>query len=167
MRSLPPRAPGRRAIVRAIAYLALWVVLFGTDPASLAVGAATALAAAWVSLRLLPPQGWRPRLAPLLGIALRFPQQSLAAGVNVALRALDPRLPLAPGLLLQRLRLSPGIAREIFCAITSLLPGTVPSGTDEDDALVVHCLDVREPVAEQLATEEARLARALGIEGGA
>jgi multicomponent Na+:H+ antiporter subunit E len=52
--------------------------------------------------------------------------------------------------------------RNAFCTITSLLPGTLPSGSDESGAVVVHCLDITQPVAEQLAREEALLERALG-----
>jgi multicomponent Na+:H+ antiporter subunit E len=52
--------------------------------------------------------------------------------------------------------------RNAFCTITSLLPGTLPSGTDESGGLIVHCLDETQPVTEQLAVEEALLARALG-----
>jgi multicomponent Na+:H+ antiporter subunit E len=60
------------------------------------------------------------------------------------------------------LRTPPGLIRDAFCALASLLPGTVPSGSDEDGVLLVHCLDVGQPVLAQLAEDEARLARALG-----
>ena len=44
--------------------------------------------------------------------------------------------------------------RDAFCAIMSLLPGTLPCGPAEGNGLTIHCLDVTEPVVEQLAAEE-------------
>jgi len=48
--------------------------------------------------------------------------------------------------------------------MASLLPGTLPTGLDETGAVVVHCLDTEQPVAAQMAAEEALLIRALGAE---
>ena len=50
--------------------------------------------------------------------------------------------------------------RNEFTAITSLLPGSVPAG-DTADGILYHCLDVGEPVAQQMAQEESLLARVL------
>ena len=61
-----------------------------------------------------------------------------------------------------RLQLPEGGARSAFQALSSLLPGSLPTGTDADGALVVHCLDTREPVAANLAAEEALFMRATG-----
>jgi multicomponent Na+:H+ antiporter subunit E len=46
--------------------------------------------------------------------------------------------------------------------LMSLLPGTVPSGSDERGRVLIHCLDVEQPVAAQLAAEEALFVRAIG-----
>jgi multicomponent Na+:H+ antiporter subunit E len=46
--------------------------------------------------------------------------------------------------------------------MTSLLPGTLPCGPDEEGSLAVHCLDVSQPVVEQLAVEETAFSRAVG-----
>jgi multicomponent Na+:H+ antiporter subunit E len=43
--------------------------------------------------------------------------------------------------------------------MTSLLPGTVPCA-EEDGVLVYHCLDIGQPVLEELAEEERRLTQA-------
>jgi len=148
---------------RAAALFALWLLLTGAAPGDLAAGAVAAAVASWASLRLLPPGARRADPLALAAIALRLPRQSLVAGADVAWRALQPRLPIRPGYVSHPLRLPPGPARGVFCALTSLLPGSVPSGADERGALVVHCLDVAQPVAAQLAADEARLARALGV----
>ena len=92
---------------------------------------------------------------------MRFAYQSVAAGVDVAWRALDPRLPLRPGFVRYPVRFPPGAARNAFTTLTSLLPGTVPAGAERGH-IVYHCLDVEQPVVSQLAAEEAALARALG-----
>jgi multicomponent Na+:H+ antiporter subunit E len=42
-----------------------------------------------------------------------------------------------------------------------LLPGTLPCGAAEDDGLAIHCLDVTQPVVEQLAVEEALCSQTL------
>jgi multicomponent Na+:H+ antiporter subunit E len=86
--------------------------------------------------------------------------QSIVAGADVARRALDPRLPLRPGFVAYPVYFPPGTARNVFTALTSLLPGTVPAG-DERGQLVYHCLDVDQPVLSQLAAEEAALSEAL------
>ena len=157
-------ASARAAAVRALGLLALWILLIGTDPADLAIGVPTAVLATFASLRSMPPSGGRARVGALAAIALRLPFQSLAAGFDVAWRALHPRLPLRPGVVLHPLRLPPGLARDAFCALTSVVPGTVPSGLDARGALVVHCIDLEQPVAQQLAANEARVARALGVD---
>jgi multicomponent Na+:H+ antiporter subunit E len=48
----------------------------------------------------------------------------------------------------------------------SLLPGTVPAGSAGTRALLIHCLDVEQPVAAQLAEEEAQFVQAVGGAAG-
>jgi multicomponent Na+:H+ antiporter subunit E len=149
-----------KAIARGAGFLGLWIVLIGLDPVDLVVGVFTAAGATWASLRLLPAGSHRPRLAALPRLMLRFLWQSVVAGVDVARRAFDPRLPLKPGFVLYRTRYPRGPARNAFASLTSLLPGTVPC-RDDGEGLNYHCLDVGQPVAEQLAAEEEAVARAL------
>jgi len=151
----------RSAIWRAAWFLALWLVLAGADLADLPAAALAVVAATSTSLSLLPPGGARGSPIAVARLALRFLYQSVVAGLDVARRALDPRLPLRPGFVTYPVRFPPGTARNIFTTLTSLLPGTVPAG-DEGGDLLYHCLDVDQPVASQLAAEEAALARALG-----
>jgi multicomponent Na+:H+ antiporter subunit E len=148
--------------MRAVGFFVLWVVLTGGNLADLVAGAVAALASTWASLRLLPPGTIRVRPAALARFALRFLRQSVVAGVDVARRALDPRRPLHPGLVVYPVGLSRGPAQSMFTALMSLLPGTVPSGFDEKGGLLIHCLDDNQPVAAQLATEEAVFVRAIG-----
>ena len=147
------------AIARGAGFLAFWVILIGFGPVDLVVGLITAAAAAWTSLRLLPPQPGRVRLTALLSLIPHFLWKSVVASVDVARRALDPRLPLRPGFIAYRVGFASGPACNVFAAITSLMPGTVPCA-DEDGALIYHCLDIGQPVVEELAEEERRLAQA-------
>ncbi len=106
----------------------------------------------------------RSRFSPLalLTFALRFFSQSVLAGIDVAWRALDPRLPLRLGFVVYPTRLAHGAARSTFCTVASLLPGTLPAASDDSGALVIHCLDVDQPVVGSLAVDENLLTRALG-----
>jgi multicomponent Na+:H+ antiporter subunit E len=126
------------------------------------VGAITAAAATWTSLRLLPLGAGRLRPLPLARLLLHFFGQSALAGADVARRALDPRLPLRPGFKLCPTRIARGEARNAFCALASLLPGTLPAGVDKSGALLVHCLDAGQDVPTQMAEDEALFVAAFG-----
>ncbi len=158
-RGLPVSAVAWRVAV----FLALWLILVGgPDPADRPAGIVALAAATWASLRLLPPGGARPSPIAFARLLLRFARQSIVAGADVAWRALDPRLPLRPGFVIYPPHLPPGPALNAFCALTSLAPGTLPAGQNDSGAIVVHCLDVGQPVASHLAADEQLLTRALG-----
>lgn len=150
----------RGSLPRVVGFLSFWMILCGSSLGDLPVGAFAALLATWTSLRLLPAGEWRLRPIALGQLTLRFLCKSIVAGIDVAWRALDPRLPLRPGFVTYSTRLPPGSARNVFTALTSLLPGTVPAGTDAG-LLVYHCLDLGQPIASQLAAEETALLRAV------
>src|SRR5271168_4220876 len=105
------KAPRSSIIIRTAGLFAFWLVLSGFKPSDLLVGAVAAVAATWTSLQLLPPGRWAFRPVALVGLALRFFCQSIIAGIDVARRALDPRLPLRPGLVIYRPHLPPGPMR--------------------------------------------------------
>lgn len=149
----------RSATARAVGFLACWIILTGYETGDLIAGAVAAGAAAWASLRLFASAPGGLRLSVLARLALRFPYHSMIAGLDVARRALDPRLPLHSGFVRYPAALPHGPKRQAFTAVMSLMPGTVPTGTDENGELLVHCLDVGQPVAAQLTAEEALFAR--------
>lgn len=156
-------------ILRFLSYLAIWLVMAGADPGNILPGLAAAGLATWCSLVLLPPLrgpgGVRPlRLVRLL---LWFVWVSVLAGLDIARRAFSPSLPLSPGWLVYSSRLPRDVPRNLFMSMASLMPGTLCTGTDDSGDLIVHCLDVGQPVASQLADEEARLVAALGLLPGA
>jgi multicomponent Na+:H+ antiporter subunit E len=148
--------------MRGAGFLLLWLVIIGVGMSDLAVGLVTAAAAAWASVRLLPPTRGRLRPIALAGFSLRFLGQSAVAGADVAWRALDPSVPLRPGFVRCPIRIGPGPARSTFRALSSLLPGSLPAGPEDDGTLLIHCLDVGQPVPAQMAAAEARFLRVLG-----
>ena len=159
----PPTSLSRTAVARAGIFFVLWIVLMqSAKPGDIAFGAIATGVATWVSIRLLPPAAGSLRFGALLALLPHLLWESLRAGIDVARRALAPHLPLDPGFVRCPLNFPPGFTRNTFATITSLLPGTVPCG-DEDGVLVYHCLDLTQPVVEELSQEERLLARALVI----
>ena len=154
-------APLVAVLSRGVALAGLWMVLMqSTKPGDLAIGAIATIGATWVSLRLLPPMTGSLRFGSLLLLVPHFLWESVAAGIDVARRAMAPRVALHPGFVTCPLAFPPGLARNTFATITSLMPGTVPSD-EAEGVLVYHCLDTSQPVVEALWKEERLLARAL------
>ena len=151
------------AATRAALFFALWLMVAGWKPADIPVGIFAAAAAAWVSLALLPTATARPRYRAFLTLFLRIMRGSVVAGFDIARRALKPQLDLRPGLVACPVSLPQGTARNVFFAIESLQPGTLPAGMDGND-LIIHGLDLSQPIAAELAKDEAQFARALAHE---
>jgi multicomponent Na+:H+ antiporter subunit E len=154
----------RAAAARGALFLAFWLMISGWAPADFPVGLVAVAGATWTSLRLIPPGGSLVRFVSMASLVASFLRQSIVSGTDVAWRALNPKLQLRPGFVACPLLLPPGGRRSAFCALSSLMPGTLPTGTDGDGALLVHCLDVGQPVMANLAAEERLFIRAVGGE---
>ena len=147
---------------RALAYFVVWVVLLGDLGAGdAAVGIIVALAAASLGVALRPPRGGALRIGSLAMLLASFLRDSLVAGIDVARRAFSPAMPLRTGFVTFRVMAPPGDDRSLFTGLTSLMPGSVPAGVDASGDVIFHCLDTDQPVTEQLAAYEQRLADAL------
>jgi len=155
------RATYQAALCRWALFVAVWVVLIGVSPGDFIAGTLAAAAATWTSIALLPPGPQRVRLIRVLPLIPHFLWKSLVAGWDVARRALDPRLPLRTGFVGYPARFRSPLVRNAFASYTSLLPGTLPV-EDDGETLLYHCLDIEQPVAAELATEETVLAHAVG-----
>ncbi len=153
------------ALGRGVFFFAFWLAISGWKAADLPVGLLTAAAATWSSLKLLPAKRLQFRLVPALAVASSFFRGSVVSGVDVARRALRPQLDLRPGFVTAPLRLPTGDARNAFSSLSSLMPGTLPVGMNEG-SLLIHGLDVSQPIAKDLAREEALFIRAFGEQGG-
>ena len=163
MSKSPLWSRARAGTVRALLFFVLWLVIDqSAKPANLLFGIVATAGATWTSLWLLPPDTGRVRIGTLLLLLPRFLWQSVVAGIDVARRAFSPKLPLNPGFVDYPVDLPRGSARNTFELISSLLPGSVP--TNETEGLIeYHCLDVQQPVVEQLKAEERAYAQALVV----
>lgn len=133
----------------------LWFVLAGTDAKAMLVGVFAVPAATWLSLLLLPLGQhlilWRS--------IVHFPvfvKNSLFGGLDVAGRALSPRLPLSPGWVEVPVRLPNG-GRVAMGAELSLMPGTLAAGV-RSERLLVHLLDTEARFEDAIPREEAAIA---------
>lgn len=154
--------PNLRVTARFFIYLVLWLVLDEGKLAGLVIGLPAAALAAWLSLRLLPPSRLRLSLRASVSLGCHFVWSSIVAGVDVALRAFHPKLPLRTGFVTCECRIPAGARRDFFLGLSSLMPGSLPVEESEGGRIVLHCLDTEQPQAAQLADNEARLRRAWG-----
>jgi multicomponent Na+:H+ antiporter subunit E len=150
---------------RIAAYVALgWIVAEGDLsgwavllPILFAVATVDAVASNW------RPWSFRPVAA--LRFTLFFFVQSVRGGVDVALRAVHPRLPIAPDIVQFSTRLSAGPARVLLANTVSLLPGTLAVQL-EGETMQVHVLDSRLPVERTLRALESHIAELYGTGPG-
>ncbi|MEW6037135.1 MAG: Na+/H+ antiporter subunit E [Pseudomonadota bacterium] len=150
----------KTALGRAVLFALFWWALTEGDGAwwfglpMIAIAVAASLALMPVGARL-----WRPAgLVHFLGF---FLWHSLEGGIDVARRALHPRLPLAPVFVTYPLRLSEAGACVFLANTISLLPGTL-SAELEGRLLRVHVLDRSLPVMRMLEAVEERVAGLFG-----
>lgn len=123
-------------LTRGLVMSGVWFLLTGGAPGSAPAGTLVVLAATAVTLRMEPPGRWRVRAWGTARFVPYFLRHSLRGGLDVALRAFHPRLPLRPRLDTYRLRLPQGAARSFFVGVVSLLPGTLSTRVAGDELLV-------------------------------
>lgn len=161
-------APGvrqalRRSTVRIAGFVVLWAILTDGNPSSWGVGLPVIVAATILSIALSPGYRWRLRFLGFARFVPFFFRQSLRGGVDVAWRALSPRLPLNPRFLDYDLRLPDDPARAFFVNVVSLLPGTV-SVEIQDSRLIVHALDGDASIFDELRALEEAVAALFGAD---
>ncbi len=146
----------RTALSRTTLFLFVWWVLTDGSASSWQIGLPAVVLVAILSLAVDPPSTltWLEflRFLPF------FFSRSLAGGLDVASRALHPRMPIAPELIEFELRLPRGLARVFMANTVTLMPGTL-SAAINGDVLTVHVLNHRDEVREELETVERRVAR--------
>ncbi len=154
------RAMSPALFVRGAGFLVLWLALIGHAPKDLPAGVLAAAAASWASFALWPRTG-SVSIAGLVAFVLRFLPQSLLAGWDVARHAFAPRIGLRPGFTTHDSAMPRGDRLRAFCAVMSLQPGKLPVGAEENGRILVHCLDESEPIAAQIAADQAAFVRVL------
>jgi multicomponent Na+:H+ antiporter subunit E len=148
------------ALQTALVLFLVWIALDG--PGNLAIGAVFALLGAGVGAWLTPGEAYPWRPMRLAGFFAWFVRESFRGGVDVAWRALHPRLPVSPRLVDYRLKLPPGLPRSMMVGVISLLPGTLSVQLREDGHLQVHALTPR--AADGLAELERRIGHLFSID---
>lgn len=151
-----------RLLERILVFVVLWWVLSEGDASSWVFGVPFVVFASAAALRLTPERGWRLHLVPAARFAWFFAVQSVVGGIDVALRALRPSMPLEPAFVEYPVRLPLEAARVVLADTVSLLPGTLSSGF-EGDTLVLHVLDRTQPIAADVARVEEHIAATMGL----
>ena len=98
---------------RLVLFALIWLVLTRADVSGFAFGIVVAAGSTWVSLILLPPGSHRVSIAGMIRLAPGFLRSSLLGGIDVARRALHPRMPLDAGWIAYRTKLPRGLPRVI------------------------------------------------------
>lgn len=125
----------------------LWVLLTGSlDPQELVVGAAAALLVSGLTRGFVGSltSCSRPLLRRVAFAAAYVPYllwQILLANIDVARRVASPRLPISPGIVRVRTRLTSPLGRLFLTSSITLTPGTLTVETDGGD-LFIHWIDV-------------------------
>jgi multicomponent Na+:H+ antiporter subunit E len=130
----------RSAIIRFLLFSGFWIVITSGNMTDLWLAAIITAAGTWSSLVLLPPKQMKLKPERLLIFLPWFVLQSVLGGVDVALRALKPDMPLNPGFEKYPVRLKSEAAKVLFMWVISLLPGTA-SAADNKEHLMVHFLN--------------------------
>lgn len=139
---------------------AVWAVLTEGAPHGLIPAAVTILAAAMASIAVVPPRTLVLNPGAVLSFIPYFLFQSLRGGLDVAVRAFRPGLPLRPAVVVLPVRLPDGPARVALASAASLLPGTLAVRVTRD-ALHLHVLDEHADVPASIAELERRIAAML------
>jgi multicomponent Na+:H+ antiporter subunit E len=145
-------------ITRFVLWYGVWLILAGWSSWNAVVGIPAAALATWAGMILLPA-GRRWNFLCVFRYAVGFVWQSVVAGVDVAWRVFQPRMPLHPGIVRVAPRIPAGSGRLLFRAIASLQPGSLACGVDDEGYLLFHCLDTREDVEGVLSRAQDELAK--------
>ena len=147
----------RRHALPALVLALIWGALTDWRVDSVVFGGPAVLLGLW--LLTLMPQGQRWHVAPVPAIRFAgwFAVQAFRGAVDVALRAVLPRMPLDPGFRSWRTGLPEGTPRIVLANAVSLLPGTL-SAELEGQRLVIHLLDCRTDFTAETGRLEARIA---------
>lgn len=152
-----------RGLLYSLPMALIWWSLSEGDTHAWWFGVPVVIIAALTSAVLAPQAGRCIRIRGLAAFAAFFLSESARGGMDVALRALHPRLPIAPAFVRYAFRLPEGPGRIFLVSTISLLPGTL-SAELRDAEVLVHALDERMPVARNLGALEERVAALFGLE---
>lgn len=147
------RISAAQLVARGAGFAFVWAILAGGK--GWAVGVPVICLATAVSFQSAKASSWS-----LAGIARFLPYfiwNSLRGGVDVAARALNPRLPIDPAVLRYTMKLDDTKARVLMANAVTLLPGTL-SADLQGNVLEVHVLSASDSSQATLAVLERRVA---------
>jgi multicomponent Na+:H+ antiporter subunit E len=156
-RAQGPGTPWSLAAKRGLGFGAIWWAMTDGDHDSWPLGCVCVLLALTASLWLAPRRVARISLLGVAAFVPFFIAKTVSGSVDVARRAIHPRLPIDPEVQRYRLLYPRGPGRLLFVAAVNLLPGTVAAEI-EDDHLRVHVIDRSRPLDVELAALERRVA---------
>jgi multicomponent Na+:H+ antiporter subunit E len=149
--------------IRAALLALFWWVLSNGNPESWVVGGPVVLFATVSSLLLSHGARQHWRLTGLLSFVPFFLWRSFCGSIDVARRAMHPKMPLEPAFIDYNLSLPNGAFRLFMANVVSLLPGTL-SAELRGDWLKVHVLDANADVFEELQSLESKIGHVFGLE---
>ncbi len=123
----------------------LWLGLTNSlDPQELLAGLLASAAIVWLTIPKRPAEVQeRPwRLLPFLAFLPIFLKNLVLANIDVARRVLSPELPINPGIVRVRTRLTAPYQRLILANSITLTPGTVTLEMEGED-MFIHWIDVK------------------------
>lgn len=131
------------AVLRATIFLLLWVGFSQGNPDYWGYGLISVAVATALSLVLLPPVPVSPAKLPRIlvnGVSLGvwFLKQSIVGGIDVALRALKPRMDIDPIVVQAPLTLPPGASQNIALILMNLMPGSMVQRLVDKNGTTAH-----------------------------
>jgi len=140
-------------VVRLLFFTLLWLTLTGGDTRQPILALMIVLGATYSSMLLWSKKPLKLRPYGMLKFIPFFFIRSLQGGIDVAIRAFKPGLPLNPGLIEFKTSIKEPGPRFFLSLTFSLLPGTAIINRDEE-RILVHVLDTELDTASRLAELE-------------
>lgn len=159
----PTRSGSRNTVAKrgtlvGLALAAVWALFNWGDPMSWIVGVLFIGLGISAALWLPPGDNRPPRLAPIVRFAGFFLVESVRGGLQVARLALSPRFTARPGFYRHTQNLPCQAARTLFKDALTLTPGTI-FVDEKGGTLIIHCLDLPQENADEIADLERRVGR--------
>lgn len=125
----------------------VWLGLTNSlDPQELLAGLLASIVIVWLTIPK-PRAGEHTRPWSLLALLAYLPvflENLVLSNIDVASRVLSPRLPINPGIVRVRTKLTAPYQRLILANSITLTPGTVTLEMDGED-MYIHWIDVKSP----------------------
>lgn len=147
----------RDGVFRGLVLYLVWWVLTEADTSGLFSGLVITVLVTLISFRLFPVSRYHIHPVGTVRFAIHFLLRSVAAGADVAIRLLKPRLAINPGYCRFTTTLPENGPRWLLANTLSLMPGTITANL-KDNCLELHCLDINAVTEEDFRDTEARIA---------